>query len=119
MNYKIAIIALLVLAIIGFASAYLITFNHSQTTAKSTDTDKEIADDATLSSASQAQESDSIIEFIPMWNKASNETANFEVVWGNKNKAPESDQVIWMIPWFNKSEQKLPALMIINWNMTR
>ena len=70
------IIALLVLAIIGFASAYLITFNQAKKTVTSTD-------------------DSGIIKMVPWFNKASNETVSFEVVWGNKNKAPESDE--WII----------------------
>ena len=117
------IIALLVLAIIGYVTASIIVFNHSDKTAKSTDTDKETNDDAkflTWWNSSQNKKAsfeqilihktaDSKASFIPMWKTISNEKASFFPMFKHFN---ESGIIKFDLIW--SAKQSLPALLAIN-----
>ncbi|MDO8537518.1 MAG: hypothetical protein Q7S21_01405 [archaeon] len=81
MNYKIAIIGLIVLVLIGTAAAYLITFNKAQST----------------------QTDDSrIIKMIPM--EKTNQTASFDLIWSGKTSDSKANFIPMFIPMEKKSQ---------------
>ena len=98
MNYKIALIALIVLVLIGTASALLVTFSKAQSNE---------TDDSGIIKMIPMEIKNGTANFIPWFGKAADSKASF-IPMEIKNKEAGDEEIIFSDIFLGK--QQLPAL---------